>query len=104
MSVLKFSLIFYFCLMLIFFLGLLFLYGIMGALGITDQAATFIGKLVSDAGENFKISGTWIFTRLFVVGCAMSVLWALINVFVAFLYNLISDVVGGVEVTLAEKR
>ena len=29
--------------------------------------------------------------------------WSVINVFVAFLYNLISDIVGGVEVTLAEK-
>ena len=34
----------------------------------------------------------------------MVVLWTLINVFVALLYNLISDVVGGIEVTLAEKR
>jgi hypothetical protein len=28
----------------------------------------------------------------------------LINVFVALLYNLISDIVGGVEVTLSERR
>ena len=26
------------------------------------------------------------------------------NVFVAFLYNLISDIIGGIEVTLAEKN
>ena len=29
--------------------------------------------------------------------------WSVINVFVAFLYNLISDIVGGIDVTLAEK-
>ena len=34
----------------------------------------------------------------------MVVLWSLINVFVVVLYNLISDIVGGVEVTLAERR
>jgi hypothetical protein len=34
----------------------------------------------------------------------MVVLWTLINVFVAFLYNLISDIVGGIEVTLSERR
>ena len=32
------------------------------------------------------------------------VLWSTINVFVTFLYNLISDVVGGIEITLGEKR
>jgi hypothetical protein len=34
----------------------------------------------------------------------MVVVWSLINVFVVFLYNLISDLVGGVEITLAERR
>ena len=34
----------------------------------------------------------------------MVVVWSLINVFVAFLYNLISDLVGGIEITLAERR
>ena len=29
--------------------------------------------------------------------------WSLVNLFVAFLYNLISDIVGGIEVTLAQK-
>jgi hypothetical protein len=31
------------------------------------------------------------------------VVWSVINVFVAMLYNLISDIIGGVEVTLAER-
>jgi hypothetical protein len=34
----------------------------------------------------------------------MVVLWSLINLFVAFLYNLLADIVGGVEVTLSERR
>ncbi len=34
----------------------------------------------------------------------MVVVWSLINVFVAVLYNLIADLVGGIEVTLAERR
>ncbi len=31
-------------------------------------------------------------------------IWSFINVFVAVMYNLISDIVGGVEVTLADRR
>ena len=38
------------------------------------------------------------------IALGMVVLWTLINVFVALLYNLISDVVGGIEVTLSERR
>jgi hypothetical protein len=34
----------------------------------------------------------------------MVVLWTLINVFVALLFNLLSDIVGGIEVTLSERR
>ncbi len=106
LSVLKFSLIFYFCVMLIFYLGLLFLFGIMSGLGIMDKLGEVIGKLgfAGPGQATFRINGRWVFTRLFVVGSGMVVIWSLINLFVAFLYNLISDVVGGVEITLAEKR
>jgi hypothetical protein len=34
----------------------------------------------------------------------MVVVAAILNLIVTFLYNLISDVVGGLEVTLSEKR
>ena len=38
------------------------------------------------------------------IGLVLVVLWTLINVFIVFLYNLLSDVVGGIEVTLSERR
>jgi transmembrane protein DUF3566 len=103
-SVLKLSLIFYFCVWLIVFFGLLIAFGIASSLGVVDKTAEFWGKLFSDAGANFKISGDWIFTRLFLVGSMMVVVAAVLNLIVTFLYNLISDVVGGLEVTLSEKR
>jgi hypothetical protein len=101
-SVLKFSLIFYFCVMLILFLGLLLLYAIMTAIGVTKALETSLGSLF--ATDNFRINGKWVFERVFLVGCALVVVWSLINVMVTFLYNLISDLVGGIEITLAEKR
>ena len=45
-----------------------------------------------------------VFGWLLLVGLGNVIIWSLVNVFVAFLYNLISDVVGGIEVTLAQKR
>jgi hypothetical protein len=103
-SVLKLSLIFYFCVWLIVFFGLMIAFGIASSLGVVDKTAQFWGKLFSDAGDKFTINGNWIFTRLFLIGSGMVVVAALLNLIVTFLYNLISDVVGGLEVTLSEKR
>lgn len=101
-SVFKFSLLFYFCIMLVVLLALGMLYSVLGAAGALDSVTKLARELFSD--KTFEIHGDWIFTRLTLIGIAMVFVWSLINVFVAFLYNLISDVVGGVEVTLAERR
>jgi hypothetical protein len=101
-SVFKFSLLFYFCIMLVILLALGMLYSVLGAIGALDSVTKLARELFSD--KTFEINGEWIFMRLALIGVAMVFVWSLINVFVAFLYNLISDVVGGVEVTLAERR
>lgn len=102
-SVLRFSLLFYFCVMLVVWLALMILYGIMSSLGVLAQIAGLL-ESVSLVDEGFRFNGPWIFSRLFLAGLGLVVLWSVINVFVAFLYNLVSDVVGGIEVTLAERR
>jgi hypothetical protein len=101
-SVLKFSLLFYFCVMLVILLALGMLYSVLSAIGALESVTKLAREVLSD--KTFEIHGDWIFARLTLIGIAMVVLWSLINVFVAFLYNLISDVVGGIEVTLAERR
>jgi hypothetical protein len=101
-SVFKFSLLFYFCVMLVILLALGMLYAILGAVGAIDSVTRLARDLFAD--PSFQINGGWVFTRLSVIGLAMVVVWSLINVFVVFLYNLISDVVGGIEVTLTERR
>jgi hypothetical protein len=104
LSVLTFSLIFYFCVMLAVFLGLVFLYMIMQAVGVIETIEEWITKIFpQNGGASFQIEPGYLFPRAFLIGCGMVVVWSLINLMVAFLYNLISDVVGGVEITLAEK-
>jgi hypothetical protein len=109
LSVLKFSLIFYFCVFLIVFLALLIIYVILASIGAVDSLAKILGYVfgTGDAGtrdpEPIRIDGRQVFTWLFVGGLILTLVWSVINVFVAFLYNLISDIIGGVEVTLAEK-
>lgn len=105
LSVLKFSLIFYFCVMLAVFLGLVFLYMIMQAVGVIDTIEEWVTKLFpQNGGGSFQIQPGYLLPRAFFVGCGMVVVWSFINLMGAFLYNLISDVVGGVEITLGAKK
>ncbi len=101
-SVFKFSLLFYFCIMLVVLLALAMLYAVLGAVGALDSITRLARDLFAD--QSFAIHGSWIFARLALVGLAMVLVWSLVNVFVALLYNLISDVLGGIEVTLAERK
>jgi transmembrane protein DUF3566 len=104
-SVLKVSLIFYFCLMLVFMFTMLVLYTILGVVGVLDS----VSRLLTDIGfgsqqAGFTFNGRWIFTRLFLMGIAGVVIWSLINTLLVLLYNLCADLVGGIRVTLTESR
>jgi hypothetical protein len=103
-SVLKFSLLFYFCLMLVFLFALLILYWLLGVTGVLDSAARVLSDVGFGGTAGFEFHGYWIFSRLFLIGIAGVVVWSLVNVLISILYNLISDVVGGIQVTLGEKR
>ena len=107
LSVLKFSLLFYFCLMLVMMFAMMILYWIMGLTGVLDS----LGRILQNAGfgpdqgkGTFGFNTVWIFERLFLIGAISVFVWSLVNLFGALLYNLVSDVVGGVSITLTEKR
>lgn len=101
-SVLKLSVLFYLCIMIVILGAFVILYGLLDAIGALDSVTRLIRDLFAD--PTFEIHADWLLTRGMLIGLAMVVLWSLINLFVAFLYNLISDIVGGVEVTLSERR
>lgn len=107
-SVLKFSLLFYFCVMLIVFFALMIVYALLSAVGAIDSAARLLGYVFAtgnaEGPQPVAIRFGQVFSWIFAIGLANVVLWSLVNLFVAFLYNLISDVVGGIEVTLGERR
>jgi hypothetical protein len=117
LSVLKFSLIFYFCVFLVIYLALAIIWAILSASGVIDSLEQLLGTIfpsgkglsptgqVSTGGAPpIQIDTGQVFTWLFVAGCVGVAIWSLINVFVSVMYNLISDIVGGVEITLADRR
>lgn len=101
-SVLKFSLLFYFCLLLIILLGSAIIFAILKSFGVIAN----IEKLVRELGDGseFAVSGGAIFRWLFLFGLLGAVVASAVTVFLAFLYNLIADVVGGIELTVAERE
>lgn len=104
-SVLKMSLLFYFCLMLVVLVGLGILYGVLDSLGILDTTEELLSELGFGEGTTgFEFNAGYIFRTLLLIGLISTGLWAALTVFVAFLYNLIADLVGGIEVTLTERR
>jgi Transmembrane domain of unknown function (DUF3566) len=113
-SVLKFSLIFYFCVFLVIYLALAIIWAILSASGVIDSLEVLLGSIFPPASPTGEISTRGappieidsgrLFTWLFVAGCIGVAVWSVINVFIAVMYNLISDIVGGVEVTLADRR
>ena len=109
LSVMKFSLLFYLCLMLIVLFAMVIVYGIPSAAGTIESLEKVLGYVFgtgttsTGGAEPIEIDGRVVFTWAFFGGLVFVVVWSVINVFVAMLYNLISDIIGGVEVTLAER-
>jgi hypothetical protein len=110
LSVLKFSLLFYLCAMLVIWLALLLIFLVLQAGGVIDTTEEWLSCVVNEpigtTGQcvPVEIDGVQLFTWLFVGAMVMAGILALINMFVAIMYNLISDLIGGVSVTLAERR
>jgi hypothetical protein len=100
-SVFRFSLLFYFCVLLIVWFSLIILYNFLGLIGVLDSITNFFQDIWD---KSFELHGFWIFSRLFAVGLVMVVFGSVVNLCLAFLYNLISDFVGGIELTLQEHR
>ena len=108
-SVFKFSMIFSFCAMVVIWLALMLIFFMLQAAGVTDTVSYWLGCVINDAAGTKHctaagIDGVKLFTWLLGVGAVMAVAASLLWTFIALIYNLIADIVGGVEVVLAEKR
>lgn len=97
-SVFRFSVLFYFCLMVVLLLAGTVLYFLLGLIGVIDSITRLVQELFAD--QSFVISGFSLFLRGFGLGLVSVVLWSVVNLLGAMLYNLIADIVGGIEVTL----
>jgi hypothetical protein len=100
-SVLKFGVLANVVLLVIFLMIMGVVWFIIDRLQIVDQVC----GIATDVGfTQCGINAPNLFRSLILLGLLWVVIQTAVLVFFAFLYNLISDLVGGIEVTLSERR
>lgn len=104
-STLKVSLLLSVALFFVWMITVAFLYLVLGGMGVWAKLNSNVGDLLNNAsGSSAELvsSGT-IFGGAFLIGLVNIVLMTALATIGAFFYNLITDLIGGIEVTLADR-
>ncbi|KBU67058.1 membrane protein [Mycobacterium tuberculosis NRITLD56] len=104
-STLKVSLLLSVALFFVWMIAVAFLYLVLGGMGVWAKLNSNVGDLLNNAsGSSAELvsSGT-IFGGAFLIGLVNIVLMTALATIGAFVYNLITDLIGGIEVTLADR-
>jgi len=105
-SVLKVSLVLSVALFFVWMIAVAFLYLVLGGMGVWSKLNSNVGDLLTSAsgsaGGELVSSGT-IFGGATLIGLVNIVLLTAMATIGAFIYNLTTDIVGGIEVTLADR-
>ena len=101
LSVLKVSLMFYGCFLVLWLLFVAIVYWMVQGAGIFETA--------EDLRQSLTIKGSWELSLslvekwAFFIGLVVAVVMSLFNLFLAFLYNVIADTIGGIDMTFVER-
>jgi Transmembrane domain of unknown function (DUF3566) len=105
-SALKVSLVLSVALFFVWMIAVAFLYLVLGAMGVWSKLNSNVGDLLTSAsgttGGDLVSSGT-IFGGAALIGLVNIVLLTAMATVGVFIYNLTTDLVGGIEVTLADR-
>ena len=97
-TVLRFSALFYGSLLLVTVVAGLLLWVVGATTGVVDNIEQFLKELFGY--DSFQLSGAALFRTTVVGGAVLVLVGTGANVLMAVFYNLTSDVVGGIEVTV----
>ena len=100
-SVFKIGLIFHFVVYLIMLVALVLLWSVASATGTIDNIQQF---MKSFGWESFQFKGGQLFVNVMVLGLFGVVLATALWVLAATIFNLITDLVGGIRVTVLEEE
>ncbi|GAA2060326.1 DUF3566 domain-containing protein [Williamsia deligens] len=105
-STFKVSAVLAIALFLIWMIAIGVLYVILDGMGVWDQINNSFGQLVSSDNtteSSFEITAGTVFGVAAGVGALYVIVFTALTTVGAFIYNMSSDLVGGVEVTLADR-
>jgi Transmembrane domain of unknown function (DUF3566) len=100
LSVFRVSVLFYFALYCVLLVAGVILWAVASATGLRGNVESFIADLI--ASGKFEFVGSELFRASVFGGAVLVVLGAGANVLLAVLYNLISEVVGGISLVVEE--
>ena len=102
LSVLKVSLMFYGCFLLLWLVFVAILYWVVQAAGVFESVEEILQTATLVDGP-WTVSLTFVEKWAFFIGLTISIVMSLVNLFLAFLYNVVADVIGGIDMTFVER-
>ena len=103
-STLKVSLVLSVALFFVWMIAVAFLYLVLGGMGVWSKLNSNVGDLLNNtSGSAELVSSGTIFGGAVLIGLVNIVLLTAAATIGAFIYNLTTDLIGGVEVTLADR-
>lgn len=103
-STLKVSFLLSVAMFLVWMVAVAIIYIVLDGMGVWDRLNTGLSDIVSDQNDTSTLIGPGqVFGVAAILGMINIVLFTALSTLGAFIYNLSSDMVGGVEVTLADR-
>jgi ABC-type glycerol-3-phosphate transport system permease component len=109
-STLRFSFVASLALLLVFLVAVIVLYSVLSGMQvfstINDQLSSLTdnGSTDTTTGLQFDFSFARVMGISLLIGAVNVVLFTALATLAAFVYNLVADLVGGIEVTLSERE
>ena len=101
-SVLKVAICFYVAALIVFLVSGMMLWWVASAAGLIENIENFIGELVDN--DEFKLLSWQVLRAATLIGLVMVCILTVLSVLAAAFYNLFSELLGGVEVTVVEQE
>jgi hypothetical protein len=100
-TILKFSVLLYVSMYFVVLVAGVVLWAVATATGVRSNVESFVGQLI--ASDKFKFEASQILKSSVIGGALLVVIGSAANVLMAVLFNLISDVAGGIGISVEER-